>query len=77
MPASSQSRRPSVTALLVALCAYHVLAPATAAAYIDPLSGSLIFQAIAAGFVGSFVALRHFHDGLLAWFRKPDRSRDE
>lgn len=68
---------PSVLVLLLALWGYHVLAPAPAAAYIDPLSGSLIFQAIAAGFVGSLVAFRRFRDGLLGWFRKADRSRNE
>jgi hypothetical protein len=66
-----------VLALFLAILGYHLLAPRPAAAYIDPLSGSLIFQAIAAGFVGSLVAFRRFRDGLLGWFRRADRSRNE
>jgi hypothetical protein len=77
MPRRRHSGPPSILVLFLALWGYHVLAPAPAAAYIDPLSGSLIFQAIAAGFVGSLVAFRRFRDGLLGWFRKADRSRNE
>ena len=77
MPRPPKSGPPSIFVLFVALLGYHLMAPAPAAAYIDPLSGSLIFQAIAAGFVGSLVAFRRFRDGLLGWFRKADRSRNE
>lgn len=47
-------RKPTTPAVLTALTLAGVVFPAPAAAYVDPLSGSIILQVVAAG-VLSFV----------------------
>jgi len=49
-------RRAALRVLLV-LVATHVIAPPMALAYIDPLSGSVLLQALVAGVLGALLAL--------------------
>jgi hypothetical protein len=39
-------------------------APPYAAAYIDPLSGSIVFQVLAAGFFAAYLSIKRFRDYL-------------
>jgi hypothetical protein len=39
-------------------------------AYIDPATGSLVLQVVAAGIISAGVALRHFKDRIKAFFRR-------
>ena len=51
-PVVSRSR------LLVALVLAHVLTPSMAHAYIDPISGSVILQALLAGALGALLSIK-------------------
>ena len=44
--------------LLLALVAAHVAAPPTAHAYLDPISGSIILQALIAGVLGALLTVK-------------------
>lgn len=57
---TSEPRRPRSRSLLVALVAAALLAPAPAYAYIDPMSGSLVLQALAAGALAAVFFFKRF-----------------
>lgn len=43
--------------------------PASALAYVDPVSGSIVLQILAAGFFAASIAFRRVRGGLVAGFR--------
>ncbi|HEX6250674.1 MAG TPA: hypothetical protein VFZ56_04490 [Gemmatimonadaceae bacterium] len=53
----SEMKRVSLTRLLLWTCAICMLTPAAAHAYIDPLSGSLVLQAVLAGVLGAAMTM--------------------
>ena len=56
--------------ILWALVALLVMTPSVAQAYLDPGSGSLIFQAVAAVLAGVLVALRTYLHRIKSYFDK-------
>ena len=56
-----------VLALLLLLASFA--APPPAAAYVDPLSGSILLQVVAAGFLATAFTLKRF------WYRAAERVR--
>ncbi len=46
--------------VLVVLLAMSLAAPPLAHAYIDPLSGSIVFQVVVAGLLGALVTMRRW-----------------
>lgn len=65
----SRSRAPSARVLLVLLGLFGIIAPGSAHAYIDPLSGSIIFQVAVAGMLAAVVTLRRFWARVALFFR--------
>jgi protein-S-isoprenylcysteine O-methyltransferase Ste14 len=52
--------RSRVVLLLLFLGVFSVVAPPPAQAYIDPLSGSIVFQVIIAGVLGALLTVRRW-----------------
>jgi hypothetical protein len=52
--------RSRIVLLLLLLAAFSVAAPPAAHAYIDPLSGSIVFQVIIAGVLGALLTVRRW-----------------
>ena len=50
------------------LVASHLLAPPMAHAYIDPLSGSVLIQALIAGLLGALVSIKQVGTAVRAFF---------
>jgi hypothetical protein len=46
-----------------------MLTPSSAMAYIDPISGSIVLQVLAAGFFAGSLAFRRVRDGIAEGFR--------
>jgi hypothetical protein len=59
----------TVLKIAVYLTLVSAFAPSPAYAYIDPMSGSIIFQALAAGLLTAMLVLRRF------WYRVTDVCR--
>lgn len=56
--------------LLVALVAAHVLVPSVAHAYIDPVSGSVILQALLAGALGVLLSVKRVGFAVRTFFSR-------
>lgn len=56
--------------LLVALLAAHVLTPSAAHAYIDPVSGSVILQALLAGALGVLLSVKRVGFAVRTFFSR-------
>ena len=56
-PRKKEMRRISMTRLFLWTCAVSMLTPTAAHAYIDPLSGSLVLQAVLAGVLGAAMTM--------------------
>lgn len=54
-----------------------LLAPEPVHAYIDPLSGSIIFQVIAAAVLGASLTARRFWRRVLGVFTRSSRAEDD
>ncbi|MXU66437.1 hypothetical protein [Oceanomicrobium pacificus] len=65
-----------VTRLSLASLAY-VLLTMPAHAYIDPVTGSILFQAIAGGFAAALVAIKSFREKVFGFFRKKPEPQDD
>ena len=59
----------TVLKIVVLLTLVSTFAPSPAYAYIDPMSGSIIFQALAAGLLTAMLMFRRF------WYRVADVCR--
>ncbi len=62
--------RPRVPRLLLALVVSHLLAPPAAHAYIDPLSGSVLLQALIAGALGALLSIKKVGFAVKAFFAR-------
>lgn len=58
-----------VLRMILLLLVASALSPRPAYAYIDPMSGSIIFQALAAGFLAALFMLKRF------WYRVAESCR--
>ena len=66
--------------IVVAAAIGLLLLPATAHAYLDPGTGSMLLQALVGGAAGVAVLVRVFWRRLTAWLpsrRDPDAARDD
>lgn len=52
------------------LVASHLLAPPAAHAYIDPLSGSVLLQALIAGVLGALVSIKQVSTAVRLFFAR-------
>jgi hypothetical protein len=59
-----------VMPLLGIMLAVHLSQPPQAAAYVDPISGSIVLQVIVAGALGAFVGLKRSWGGVTAFCRR-------
>lgn len=66
MPATSPRRLDFVAMLVIASLA----SPATAAAYVDPVSGSVVIQVIAAAVLGAAVGVKRFWGNITDTIRR-------
>ena len=60
---NSTNMKQIAASFAIVLVAY-LGAPPYAAAYIDPLSGSIVFQVLAAGFFAAYLSIKRFRDHL-------------
>jgi hypothetical protein len=56
--------------LLFVLVVSHLLAPPAAHAYIDPLSGSVLLQALIAGVLGAIVSIKQVGTAVRLFFAR-------
>ena len=70
MTARSPFRLGRTASVLVLLLCWQLLAPRAAAAYLDPLSGSIVVQVIAAAALGAAVGVRRSWQSILRVVRK-------
>jgi hypothetical protein len=61
--------------LFLVIISSIILLPFNAHAYIDPGTGSIVVQALIAGFLGSIFALRTFWGRISAFFSKSSDTR--
>jgi hypothetical protein len=54
---------------MLLLSIHSLIAPRSAHAYVDPVSGSMIFQILAAGVIGAAFAAKHWWQGFVSWMR--------
>lgn len=66
----STPARPVGYRLLFILLSSHLLAPPTAHAYIDPLSGSVLLQALIAGVLGAIVSIKQVGTSVRTFFAR-------
>lgn len=59
-----------VTVFLGLMVAVHLIQPPQAAAYVDPISGSIVLQVLVAGALGAFVGLKRSWGGVTAFCRR-------
>jgi hypothetical protein len=55
---------PTVSTLILAIAIFHVVAPTRAGAYLDPITGSIVLQVLAAGFLAAAATFRRSRE----WF---------
>jgi hypothetical protein len=56
--------------LMFVLVASHLLAPTAAHAYIDPISGSILLQALVAGALGALLSIKRVGFAVRAFFSR-------
>ena len=61
---------PAAGTLLVALAIFHVAAPTRAWAYLDPITGSIVLQVVAAGFIAAMATFHRARVWVAGLFRK-------
>jgi len=61
---------PAAGTLLVAFAIFHVAAPTRAWAYLDPITGSIVLQVVAAGFVATMATFHRTRVWIAGLFRK-------
>lgn len=64
-----------ITRALMVLVGISILAPPPVYGYIDPLSGSIILQVVAAGLLGATITVRRFWSSIRGFFR-PSKDVD-
>ncbi|MEO5798376.1 MAG: hypothetical protein ABIZ70_13410 [Gemmatimonadales bacterium] len=57
------------------LTIWHLAAPAPAAAYVDPMSGSIVVQVVVAAILGATVGIRRSWQAILGFFRRLTRRK--
>jgi hypothetical protein len=66
----TRSRAPAAGTLLLGLAIFHVWAPVRAWAYLDPITGSIVLQVLAAGFVAGMATFRRTREWFAGLFRR-------
>lgn len=64
----------TVIAILASILFFSSVTPA--AAYIDPVTGSIVLQALIGGFAAALVAIRSVREKIVNFFRKKPVSED-
>jgi hypothetical protein len=54
---------------MLLLSIHSLIAPRAAHAYVDPVSGSMIFQILAAGVIGAAFTAKRWWRGVASWMR--------
>lgn len=63
-------RRPETFDIVIGLLVFHVVAPSMAWAYLDPITGSIVLQIIAAGFLAAAATFRRSREWFAGLFRR-------
>ena len=66
----TRNRAPAAGTILLGLVVFHVVAPVQALAYLDPITGSIVLQVLAAGFVAAMATFRRTREWFGGLFRK-------
>lgn len=61
--------------VLLGLFVFHVIAPRLALAYLDPITGSIVLQVLAAGFLAAAATFRKSREWLAGIFQRLMRGR--
>lgn len=72
---SIRTTGPLTAIALVAL--HHLFSPPEAAAYVDPMSGSIVLQVLAAAVLGGIVGIRRSWDSISAMVKRVTRRSPE
>jgi hypothetical protein len=72
-PQSSHSR-PSAGDIVAGVVVFHLIMPPLAMAYLDPISGSIILQVLAAGFLAAAATFRRSRQWLSDLFSRLTRK---
>lgn len=73
-PSKRLERLPSLADILIGLAVFHAIAPSMALAYLDPITGSVVLQILAAGFLAAIATFRKSRDWLTNWLRRLTKS---
>ena len=66
-----------ITQALIVLVGVAILTPPPLYGYIDPLSGSIILQVVAAGILGATITVKRFWSNIRDFFRRSERIDGE
>lgn len=72
----TQQPAPAAGTLLLGLAIFHLTAPVRAWAYLDPITGSIVLQVLAAGFVAAMATFRRTREWFAGLFRKRTADRE-
>ena len=71
------SAAPTAGRILLGLSVFHIVAPTRAWAYLDPITGSIILQVLAAGFLAAAATFRRSREWMSEFFRKLTAGRKQ
>ena len=73
---NASCRSPSITArdVLGGLVVFHLVAPTLVFAYLDPITGSIVLQVLAAGFLAAAATFRKSRDWISGVVRRITRG---
>jgi hypothetical protein len=67
---------PGVYDLIFGIAVFHLVAPSLALAYLDPITGSLVLQILAAGFLAAAATFRRSREWVTGFLTRLAKGRD-
>lgn len=65
-----------VADVLAGLTVFHLIAPSLALAYLDPITGSIVLQVLAAGFLAAAATFRKSREWIVGVFARLTKRSD-
>jgi hypothetical protein len=67
---------PRLGDLVLGVAVFHLVAPSLALAYLDPITGSLVLQVLAAGFLAATATFRRSREWIAGLLSRIAKGRD-
>jgi hypothetical protein len=67
---------PRLHDLILGIVVFHLVAPSLALAYLDPITGSLVLQVLAAGFLAAAATFRRSREWFAGLLNRLAKRRD-